>query len=177
MWGRIVTIYVRHSKVYNPAKLCYGQSQMPLDDSYPSELQELQQNLSKHNFSRIYSSPLARCTKLAEDLLPQFKVHIDSRLMELDFGQWEQKAWDDIPRKEIDYWAEDYVNRAPPEGESFLQLISRVRDFHESLDGTKHLVFCHAGVIRAMMFICGQVATPRESFDRELAYCGMWEFK
>ena len=53
--------------------------------------------------------------------------------MELHFGDWEILTWDDIPRDTFDLWAHDYANLAPPNGESFSQLLQRGVHFLEEI--------------------------------------------
>jgi alpha-ribazole phosphatase len=75
--------------------------------------------------------------------------------MELDFGEWELSPWDAIPREAMDHWAEDYVNQAPPNGETFHQLHQRAIQFLQEVnaDSTDKsiIVVTHAGVIRALL--------------------------
>ena len=74
--------------------------------------------------------------------------------MELHFGEWELKCWDDIPRGAVDVWAEDHVLQAPPQGESFHALHARAADFlREASNAGDATVFAftHAGVIRALL--------------------------
>ncbi|ESU27028.1 gpmA protein [Flavobacterium limnosediminis JC2902] len=102
----------------------------------------------------IYSSPLQRCTVLA-DYLSGANYQTDSRLMEMSFGDWEMKKWDAIPPEEINPWMNDFVNVKVPNGESFTELYARVIDFTEIVlqsDKTKPIVLItHAGVIRSVL--------------------------
>jgi alpha-ribazole phosphatase len=101
---------------------------------------------------------LQRCAALAGRL----GVHtLDARLAEMDFGAWELRSWDDIPRAEIDAWAADLANYRPGGGESVLQVAARVAAFRaELLDRSKQehdhghrraAIICHAGTIRLLM--------------------------
>jgi alpha-ribazole phosphatase len=106
-------------------------------------------------FHQLVSSPLARCailaTRLAQarGLAPAF----DDRLREMDFGAWEGKAWDAIPRLELDAWAADFLHARPHGGESVAMLAARVsaalRD-HRRQSGDS-LIVTHAGVVRAAL--------------------------
>lgn len=99
----------------------------------------------------LYSSPLMRCRRPAERLGEPI---CDARLMELDFGRWEGLAWDAIPRNELDAWSADYVEQAPPGGESYRWLHHRVSRFYEELlsAAPAHaVVVSHAGPIRALL--------------------------
>lgn len=80
----------------------------------------------------------------------------DSRLAELDFGDWEGRCWDDVPRAALDAWAADIEHAAPHGGESVAQLAERTDGWLAEIDarpapaGTATVVLTHAGVIRVM---------------------------
>ena len=79
----------------------------------------------------------------------------DPRLHELDFGDWEGRPWDDLPRPPLDRWCADFVNTSPPHGETFTELAARAEDFVSDLArsdpaGTV-IAVTHAGVIRALL--------------------------
>jgi alpha-ribazole phosphatase len=80
---------------------------------------------------------------------------LDNRLMELHFGDWEMRAWDDIPREIFDVWAHDYANLAPPNGETFSQLQQRGLSFLDEIlqqhAGKNIVVVTHGGLIRALL--------------------------
>lgn len=97
----------------------------------------------------VYSSPLRRCRELAEQLQPQ--PVIDRRLAEMDFGDWEGRAWDDIARAELDAWAADVAGFAPPGGESPRRLQQRALAFVASLQVPEAVVVTHAGVMRVLL--------------------------
>lgn len=115
----------------------------------------------------VFSSPLRRCSELATRLAASRRsgsVNYDARLAEMHFGEWEMRAWDDIPRTEIDAWAGDVAAYHPGGGECVLQVAQRVRSFHDELQLQNHesaVVVCHAGTIR-LLATCQQLATPME---------------
>ena len=99
----------------------------------------------------VLSSPLRRCTSLAQAL---GAYECDPRLLELDFGDWDGIRWDDIDRTAFDRWAADYVHNRVPGGESWFDVRSRVGSFLADMrkrpDSTA-VVVTHAGVIRAIL--------------------------
>ena len=145
---------VRHTAPDIAAGICYGQSDVDVAQSFSTELEQVRNKLAHVATARIYSSPLQRCSKLAA-ALGLGEVKHDVRLKELDFGDWELKRWDDIPRGLVDVWAEDHVMQAPPKGESFHALYLRAKHFLQEVSadqsGQTVLVFTHAGVIRALL--------------------------
>jgi alpha-ribazole phosphatase len=147
---------IRHTKTDTFKGLCYGQSNVGLAKSFLEEAHQLQQKLPElKDNSLLFSSPLTRCVQLAERLSKL--VTTDARLMELDFGDWENSYFDDIDTVILQQWTDDFVNVAPPNGESFIDLCRRVGDFwQELLQGIpptteQVLIITHAGVIRALL--------------------------
>ncbi len=154
---------IRHTTPQIAAGLCYGQSDIDVTASFNEELISIIAKLDALKLSGVewhsmVSSPLLRCTKLAYALNATLNLSIineDARLMELNFGDWELQAWDAIPRAEFDIWADDYVNLAPPNGETFAELHERAKGFIAEV--SNHLpqhnivVVTHGGMIRAML--------------------------
>ena len=106
----------------------------------------------------LYSSPLQRCVILAKHIQEKIKVASiteDSRLMEMNFGDWELKNWDDIPQEALTPWMTDFVNVRVPNGESFIDLNERVMDFLQNevskTTDKPLIVVAHAGVIRSIL--------------------------
>ena len=97
----------------------------------------------------LFSSPLRRARQLAEALAP--KILVDSRLSEIDFGEWEGRRWDQIERHQLDAWAGDILGFTPPGGESVAALQRRVIDFATSLEHPEVAMVTHAGVMRALV--------------------------
>lgn len=147
-------IALRHLPVRGAAGLCYGQHDWAADpDDIEAALPEIRAQLPVWP---IFSSPLQRCLHLARRVhLPQQEpLRIDERLMEMHFGDWEMRRWDQIEREHLDAWSTDIVGFAPPGGESFARVIDRVAALVDGLDGPSVLV-THAGVIRALWHIVG----------------------
>jgi len=147
---------IRHTKTDTLKGLCYGQSDVALADSFLEEAHLLQLKLPqlKPN-SLVFSSPLTRCVQLAEKLSD--KVTIDTRLSELDFGDWEYRRFDAIDGDALQQWTDNFVDVAPPNGESFIDLCQRTRAFWQDIVHGKYpaseqvLIITHAGVIRALL--------------------------
>jgi alpha-ribazole phosphatase len=99
----------------------------------------------------VFASPLRRCAELARLLSPD--VIFDANLAEMDFGAWEERRWDDIPRAEVDAWAADLLHYRPGGGENVLDVARRVA---AALDHIRHhateraIVICHAGTMRLL---------------------------
>lgn len=166
---------IRHTKVNLPAGICYGKTDVGLANTFEEEKNLIIQKLTGLKFDKLYSSPLKRCALLAKFIANQhLKVCYDKRLMELNFGDWEGKTWNDIEK--TDYakkWFDNFTDVPCPEGESYKNLINRAKDFLDDLRKDKTInniaIICHSGIIRAFYSILNQVE-PKESFNLKLDY-------
>jgi alpha-ribazole phosphatase len=149
----VIVYLVRHTSVANKHNLCYGQSEIELADTFNEEARIIAGKLPS-DIDLCISSPLKRCTKLAE-YLHNKPIYLDDALKELNFGEWELQPWNDIDKETLAYWSKDFVNHACPDGESFARLNERVLGFWKSLlskhDDKKVLLVTHGGVIRSLI--------------------------
>jgi len=146
---------IRHTRPLVASGVCYGQTDLALAEGYSDALTKLKSIFTELNIAHIYTSPLQRCRHLAQDLFCENAI-VDKRLMEINFGEWEMSAWDNIPKQELDRWADDLVHFRPPQGENLFDLDHRVEDFYQELSrqhaqGDKIVIVCHAGVIRCLL--------------------------
>lgn len=94
--------------------------------------------------------------------LPRVEADLD----ELDFGAWDGELWARLQAQDpeaMKRWLSDWVNHAPPQGESFAMLARRVdswlnRLIAENDDARLILVSSHAGPIRAL--VCHALEVP-----------------
>jgi alpha-ribazole phosphatase len=156
------TLYlIRHTMPRIGTGICYGRLDIDVADGFEKEAQDVLHWLPPVEL--ILTSPLLRAQRLAERLARERRceLRVDSRLMEKDFGEWEGKPWDDIPRSEVDAWAADILGYAPAGGESAQQLMQRVRNFlHDvaQLPRQNIAVVAHGGSIRAILALIGGVS-------------------
>ena len=143
---------IRHTKVAVEQGVCYGQKDVNLAESYPEELEAVKEKLKGIEFDQIFTSPLNRAKKLATDIFGD-KVQEEKRLMELNFGDWEGKVWDEIKDPLFPAWMEDFVNKKCSNGESFVMLRDRVLEFWNEVkakDCERIAIFSHGGVMRTI---------------------------
>jgi len=144
---------IRHTRTATEAGLCYGRSDVALAASFSEDLSALQQKLPELTEDcPVFSSPLRRCTQLAERL--SVKVTTDDRLLELNFGAWEGVRFDAIEPEILRHWSANFVESAPPNGESFTDLYERIGDFWRDLlqqPFEQAVIITHAGAIRALL--------------------------
>lgn len=138
------TFLIRHPKPDIDTGICYGRSDLGLAESAVARAEALRPLLPPD--APVWSSPLRRCLELARAL--HAAPVIDERLLEMHFGDWEMRRWNEIPRAEIDAWAADPLGFAPPGGESPNELRARVAELLRDLPDTAVLV-AHGGVLRA----------------------------
>lgn len=137
---------VRHTSVDIPQGICYGQTDVPLKETFEEEASVVNNYLINENFNGAFSSPLSRCRRLASFCGYENAV-LDDRLKELNFGDWENQRWDDI---DMSIWKIDWVNPPTPNGESFMEMYKRVASFFDDLRKKSYhsvIVFTHGGVI------------------------------
>lgn len=150
---------IRHPPPLVEPGICYGRLDLLAEDP-PAVAAALRGELPPG--LPVWSSPLRRCRDLAVELHPQ--PAFDARLQEMDFGAWEGRQWDEIPRRELDAWAADVADYAPPGGESPRQLQQRVLAFVATLQVAEAVLVTHAGVIRVL-----QAAQSGSSLEAALA--------
>jgi alpha-ribazole phosphatase len=145
-------LLIRHTAVSGADGLCYGRTDVPLAASFAAEAAAVRAALPPRPWT-LYASPALRCRLLAETL--DAPVTVDPRLGEVDFGDWDGRAWNDLPRAALDGWCADFVHVRPPGGESFTDLIARAEDFVADIArrhaGGTVLAVTHAGIIRALL--------------------------
>jgi alpha-ribazole phosphatase len=123
------TIYlVRHTTPAVAPGTCYGAADVQLDAAdFAAQLPAIHHQIP-HN-ALLIASPLSRCAQLAQALreqAPARTLHFDARLAEMNFGHWERKHWNAVPREQVDGWAADFWHYAGHGGESVQQLRERV---------------------------------------------------
>ena len=147
-------ILIRHTSVDVPRGVCYGQTDVPLRDSFKEEATITAQQLQDDVFDAVFTSPLSRSTRLAEHCGYPDAIR-DARLKELDFGEWEMKEFDKIDDPRLQEWYDDYFHVAATGGESFMMQLQRVSEFLDVVSRQKYgrvAVFAHGGVL-----ICAQI--------------------
>ena len=137
---------IRHPKPSVAPGICYGRTDLDLAEDAAVRAAALRPLLPE---IMIHSSPLKRCSDLANALHPA--PLFDDRLREVDFGAWEMRTWDDIGRAALDAWAAVPLDFAPPGGESIADLHRRVTAFLDEQRAAGHQVLVlvtHAGVMK-----------------------------
>jgi alpha-ribazole phosphatase len=161
-----VALYlIRHLEPRGARGMCYGRQDLPCDPgALASGAAAIRAQLPEHvPPSSVFTSPLSRCRALAQELATPHAACICDELIELDFGAWEGRRWDSLPRDEIDAWTQDVWHYRPGGGESAAMVEERWCRWYGavvSLGLESVIAVTHAGMIRAALAASGRL--PRE---------------
>ena len=161
---------VRHAQPLIESGICYGQLDVAADAGATAQCaQKLAAQLPAG--TRVITSPLQRCEQLAHALLglrPDLTCNTDARLAEMDFGEWEGRAWQAIGPAELQAWTSDFAHYAVgSHGESVTAFMARVAAAFDTLQSeSETLWMTHAGVIRAVQLLAQGV--------RQIARADQW---
>ena len=135
--------------------------------------------LQAKTIDAIYASPMKR---VQQTLAPTLKLgrheqRIMPGLREIDFGDWTGKNWATV-RDEFNFavheWLDQIEHPGAPNGESGKTFRARLepclREIVNKHKGQNVAVFCHGGVIRALLAILLDLPLPKtNSFEVEYA--------
>ncbi|MDQ0349696.1 histidine phosphatase family protein [Ancylobacter vacuolatus] len=154
---------VRHGETdWNLAGRLQGTHDIPLNDLGREQAADTARVVERLSGGARHldfvASPLSRAAQTmailrAELGLPPDSFRRDPRLREISFGRWEGSTWPELRRRDpvglaardADPW-----NFAPPGGESYTELSTRVLAAISELQGDS-VVVTHGGVVRAML--------------------------
>lgn len=171
---------VRHAFALVEAGICYGRLDVPADVVATRACAEQLAGVLPGGLL-ITTSPLQRSEQLARvlaGLRPDLTIKIDHRLREMHFGNWEGRAWSDIPISELDAWTADFSSyRAGGTGECVSAFMDRVAAAFDTLPATSDMLWItHAGVIRAAGLLAAGIRHPTraDQWPRDGLACGQW---
>ncbi len=175
----MVVHLIRHTAPDIEKGVCYGQSDVPLVKPFEGAFLHLHQQLAPVDI--IYSSPLSRCKILADYLGRERGIPVveDARLMELNFGDWELKRWDDIDQAALLPWMDNYETIRCPRGESYNDLVERIYTFADDIRKTGYsqvAVVTHGGVVRAFSVVLNNVLL-KDSMNLDVKYGGIYSHR
>ncbi|MGA1250138.1 MAG: histidine phosphatase family protein [Candidatus Kapaibacteriota bacterium] len=163
--------FLRHTTVAVDNDVCYGQTEIPVASSFLQEASDTMKLVPDKMHAVYFSSPTRRCIQLAEFISKRPSMQ-DPRLSDLNFGTWERKKWSEIDEEELESWMNDVIYKAPPEGESYEQLILRVKDFFEEVVTKNYktvVISTHASIVRAILSYVLEIPYQR-TFDMQIAF-------
>ena len=157
--------FLRHTTLDIEDNIFYGQTDVDVSSNFTNEVSIIKKKIDEESINlkklSIISSPLKRCVKLATALQLPFKI--DSRIKELDLGEWEMKLMSTIPKVEIKKWQENLMEYKIPNGESNRDFLKRLNEFLKDILKSDQdvLLVAHAGSINGMISIL-----TKEPFDK-----------
>lgn len=140
---------VRHAKVMVSSGVCYGRSDVVLCEPVHQHAHWLRARLPRD--AAVFSSPSLRCALLAKEIGAD-RLVMDERLAEMDFGDWEMQAFDDLPRTMIDAWAADPLGFRVPGGETGDEVLARAEAALDEIlvCDAPVVIVAHGGPLRAI---------------------------
>ncbi len=144
--------FVRHGHPVNVDGYCFGQTDRPLSEQGRDAIESLARRLDAVNQPCVSSDLL--CARESAARLTYAPVSIEPRLREMHFGEWEDRTWAEIEAQDparLQSWMTNWVSERAPGGESFTDVVARVRNWLASVptNGSRQIVVAHAGAIRA----------------------------
>ena len=149
--------FLRHTTLDIEDNIFYGQTDVDVSPNFVNEVSIIKKKFDEKSINLkkilVISSPLKRCVKLATAL--QVSFTIDSRIKELDLGEWEMKLMSTIPEAEIKKWQENLMEYKIPNGESNRDFLKRLNEFLKDILKLEQdvLLVAHAGSINGMISI------------------------
>jgi len=171
---------LRHGEVEG-APAFRGRTDAPLSGA---GWRQMERAVAGRRWARIWTSPLVRCLAFAERLAERLDVplHLDERLAELDFGDWEGLTAAEVMAHDAGalarFW-EDPARHPPPGGEDLASFEVRVMEAWaeiRALEPGPVLVVTHGGVIRLLR--CRLEGRPlSELLQLEVGHASLHEFE
>ena len=121
----------------------------------------------------IQSSPLGRAWQTAAIVAETLgrdadAIATDHRLAEVSYGRWEGLTVTEIRQSDPDHWARRKADRwtiAPPEGESYVDLQTRLTDWLAEQDAScDMIVIGHGALNRALVALVARLS-PEQALD------------
>jgi len=132
-----------------------GQGESPFTAEGRRQARRLPHKIARFAPSIVWSSPLLRARVIAERAarLAHSPLRVDSRYMELNFGQAHGLTWEEITLAGIPFNYRSQDEPVAPGGESRNDLLARVGSAVDDACamGGRHAIVCHAGVMRAIL--------------------------
>lgn len=144
-----VTIYlVRHGDTeWSPVRRLAGRTDLPLTAVGEANAAKLAPRLARHDFDRVYVSPLSRARRTAELAGFAARAVPDERLLEMSFGAYEGKTVQEIRGERPGY---AYLKDGSPGGEDAAALGRRCDSWLAEQQGGNVLVFAHSVIMRVL---------------------------
>lgn len=153
----------RHPAPKGAAGRCVGaRTDLPVDRRKAKRLAHRIRTVARREGlpRAVATSPLARCRDVGRCLRRfGFRHVVEEGLVELDFGDWDGRRWDEIGLSEVGAWADDLAGHAPGGGETVRALLARVASVCAQPPAA--LLVTHGGWLSAATWwLCGGPQAP-----------------
>ncbi len=169
-------LLVRHGQTaYNAEVRFMGQLDVPLDETGRAQARAVAEGLAKEHPTAIYSSSLGRALDTARAvrarMRPQPELHVDARLMEGHFGEWQGQTLEELKLNDaarLAKWDAGRLRTAPPGGESVQNMAKRVQAAYQDIVGAHPdqdvIVVAHGGTLQVMLVLA--LGLPLEDYRK-----------
>jgi alpha-ribazole phosphatase/probable phosphoglycerate mutase len=132
-----------------------GLTDEPLNETGIRQATEARSKIGNITFDAVYASPLDRAVKTGAIVggVDPADVIIDPRIIEVDFGKYEQKKYFLLGPAMTLYWALPEIFPAPKTVETTASMKARSSEFLMELEQKGYenvLISCHGGIMRAL---------------------------
>ncbi|MEM1120375.1 MAG: alpha-ribazole phosphatase [Bacteroidota bacterium] len=169
---------IRHTQPAIEKGICYGSTDLDVAETFLAEAAAVKAVLPEiTSQTKILSSPLQRCHKLAQFIADKHPVTVEERLTEISFGDWEMQPWRSLGKETLIKWKANFVHTPCPNGEPFQSVFDRVKSLYEEIlkmEVDQVFLVNHSGVIRA--FLCLLQDIPLDNaFDEQFGFGVVFE--
>lgn len=177
---------MRHGNTkYNGQGLLLGKTDIGLLDTNDPNIIRWKDYLKTVSIQNIIHSGMIRTRDTAE-LINQYldydiSVNSDSRLRELDFGEWELKSYDWLYKNQQDRlseWIDNPYKNSPPSGETLNELKDRLTscldEWSQKDSISSALIVTHGGPIRLLWSLIDNIPFYEKKVLPASLYCLDW---
>ncbi|MDO4647087.1 MAG: histidine phosphatase family protein [Eubacteriales bacterium] len=146
----------RHGQTrLNKEKRMQGLTNEPLNETGIQQAKAARKRVGDVQFDAVYASPLDRAILTGSIIgnVPKEQIIVDPRLIETDFGKYEQRKYSHMGLRMWSYWALPEIIPAPKSVETIASMVERSSSFLKELEEKEYenvLVACHGGIMRAL---------------------------
>jgi alpha-ribazole phosphatase len=160
----------RHPRPTEVQGRCIGRTDVRVDRRKAKRLaHRIRRWARQHSAAHVVvTSSLQRAASVGRCLAQWgWRHHIDARLNEMDFGDWDGRPWDSIGAGAVGAWCEAFAEHAPGGGESVSELLARCTSLLAELHAAASppCVVGHAGWISAAQWLQAGVSRPPGAAD------------
>lgn len=132
-----------------------GRNSSPFTAQGVRQLRRLPRKIAHFAPQTVWASPLERALLLGRRAaaLANAPLHVDDRLLELDFGDAECMTWEEIAETGMVFNYRNYDAPVAPGGESRHDIEARSASAADEIValGGRHAIVTHGGVVRSMI--------------------------